>query len=164
MLIDSYDAQGIKFGILVSNEMANYIDVFNKDNLDKITKAVNIIIEKSSTRIIDFSALDGLTCKEVHKAMGFSRNTPIIFVIYNSYETINSFNQKFVNNSILQSAIIRNIADEDKLIDEVVEETILENYKTFDKTAKRQYKCFLQRYRYGTKEKTDEFINQYIKK
>lgn len=131
----------------------NYKDIFKENNLELIEKVANEIFSHNNT-IIDFSAFDGLTIEEVYKIMGYSYDIPIIFVIYNSFESINSFNQKITYNGILYKLIIRGFKDKDNLIDEEVEETIIKNYQSFNKATKKHVNCFLQRYRYGTKEKT----------
>lgn len=165
MLIDSYDATGIKFGILMTDGfLTDYYDyVFKGEDLDKINEAANELILNNKA-IIDFNEFDGLTTEEVYKIMKYSHNTPLIFVVYSGFETIDSLNQRNVCNGILYKYIIRGVKYKDSLIDEDIEEIMVKNYQSYDRNEKRLVNCFLQRYRYGTKEKTDEAIKRYIKK
>lgn len=165
MLIDSYDAQGIKFGIVKTDDFLTnsyYNSVFNGNNNSKKNEVINELISTNNGTIINFNEFDGLTTEEIRNAMGYSDNTPIIFVIYSSFETINLSGQKNKYINILDRIIIRGVND--SLIDENIEAYMINNYQSFDKKQKKIANCFLQRYRYGTKEKTDEAIKQYIKK
>ena len=52
---------------------------------------------------------------------------------------------------------------ENERIDEVIEKVMLNNYENKDNDIKRIMRCFLERHRYGSKEKTDAKIKEYVK-
>ena len=85
-------------------------------------------------------------------------------MIYNRVDYLTN-NSKNTSISIKHTIIIeRDKFKKNKRIDEIITDTILTNYSSYDDNLRKYANCFLERYRYGTKEETDKKIMEYKKK
>ncbi len=168
MLENSYDATGIKFGIIISSELPEYSDLINSNDIDLVTQTLEKVISNcEKVRFIDFSQIDGLKVKEVLElTSGFQFKDAFIFTAYNNFKhsAIDlGYGQINGRNYIRKTILFDNCERyKEMTIDKKIEEYIIENYDNSDEDEKRWMRCFLQRYRYGTQEKTNEFIKQKI--
>ena len=168
MLENSYDATGIKFGIIISSELPEYSDLINSNDIDLVTQTLEKVISNcEKVRFIDFSQIDGLKVKEVLElTSGVQLKDAFIFTAYNNFKHSaidlgygQSNGRNYIRKTILFDKCERY---KEMTIDKKIEEYIIENYDNSDEDEKRWMRCFLQRYRYGTQEKTNEFIKQKI--
>ena len=168
MLENSYDATGIRFGIAISSDLPRYSDMINSYDTDLVFETLDkIMSDIYEIRFVDFSQVDGLKIREVlDVTKPVQARNAFIFVVYNSVEHLAigkvSGQQITCNLYVRQNIIFNNIEDKETTIDKKIEKYIIENYDNSDEETKRWMRCFLQRYRYGTQEKTNEFIKQKI--
>lgn len=166
MLENSYDASGIKFGIMLSPELHSKSkmikSLFAANNAKKVYKLMGEIISKPPISIIDFSDVDGLTVDEVSKMSTENQaNGYIVFVIYSNmksggrviYNGIDTYTFISVNEDL------RNMP-----IDKAVASYYINCYSELDEGIKKKVNCFLQRYLYGTKERTDQVLDEKVYK
>ena len=185
MLENSYDASGIKFGVLVT---AKYIPL----------RASRMLQYDKDSRIIDFKNIDGLTISDLRETVQIiKRDSRIVLLFYNKSELEKGFHSEpntvvKIRQSRLEPSFIDEVKTHEteksywdgiqninikgyviipcsennlnKPIDELVEEILLEEYNDYSPEQKKYANCFLQRYRYGTKERTDEVIKQKVLK
>lgn len=162
MLENSYDVPGIKFGILLSPDLhSNGRILKNSNNVRFVCEIMDEIISSKKTAIIDFSNLDGLTIGEVAEMSRENQAKDcIVFVVYSNMKE----GEKVIYNHIYTYLFIDvnqklcNIP-----IDKAIENHYMTNYSEQDDETKRIINCFLQRYKYETKERTDEKIKEYTK-
>lgn len=163
MLENSYDVPGIKFGILLSPDLHSNGRILKYSNNARfVCEIMDEIISSKKTAIIDFSNLDGLTIGEVAEMSRENQAKDcIVFVVYSNMKE----GEKVIYNYVYDYLFIDvnqklcNIP-----IDKAIENHYMTtNYSEQDEETKRIINCFLQRYNYGTKEKTDEKIKEYTK-
>ena len=164
MLKNSYDASGFHFGIAVSPRLQELDTgltstgpVFNRQDSEKITR----ILE--SVEFVDFSNIDGLTLDEITRCYTNKSNI-ILFVIWESLG-IKKEDEYYTNEKTLvnyRTVFHKGEWNKDVPIDELVENHMLVYYPRYDERLQKIAKCFLQRYRYGTKEETDKVLELVI--
>ena len=163
MLENTYDASGINFGIIISKDLSKFDDNFIHGNSNEINDAVNRIRNNPSNYIIDFNNIDGLTVDEILDFKQIQMNNTIFVVAYSKIEYTDRNKMDNMYYNILYNIIVpRTELNKDKPIDKVVEGIIKKVYSNSTEKDKRYMKCFLERYRFGSKEKTDEKIKEYI--
>lgn len=163
MLENSYDVPGIKFGILLSPDLhSNGRILKNSNNAKFVCEIMDEIFSSKSTAIIDFSYVDGLTIGEVAEMNKANQAKDcIVFVAYSNMKEGEKVRYNYVYDYLFidVNQKLYNIP-----IDKAIENHYMTtNYSEQDEKTKRIINCFLQRYNYGTKEKTDEKIKEYIK-
>lgn len=162
---NSYDGKGLKFGILVSE-----LFPLNKKSSEEGLKEDNYLqyiqeLLKRKIQLIDFDSIDGLTIEEIEEL--FQKILPENLIIFMMYNKVDYFTNNSKNTSIsLKHTIVieRDKFRKDKRIDEIIEDTIFKNYSSYDDNLRKYANCFLERYRYGTKEETDKKIMEYKKR
>ena len=163
MLENSYDVPGIKFGILLSPDLnSNGRILKNSNNVRFVCEIMDEILSSKSTAIIDFSYVDGLTIGEVAEMNKANQAKDcIVFVVYSNMKEGEKVRYNYVYTYLFidVNQKLCNIP-----IDKAIENHYMTtNYSEQDEKTKRIINCFLQRYNYGTKEKTDEKIKEYTK-
>ena len=159
MLDNTYDAPGINFGILISTDFPLIDDqVFKKNDLEAIENQINIICNNKSCYILDFSKIDGLTIDEILNHNKLQSKNTIIVIAYTEMSYTNTYNQKYIDINILSKIIInRNDFNKNTTIDKEVEKTLMNSYNS---NNNRIVNCFLERYRYGSKDKVDKVLKK----
>jgi hypothetical protein len=165
MLENSYDASGIKFGIIMSMQFRNFSNEINTSDEKKKKESIKKLLYGRNYQIIDFKEIDGLTLEEVLNLNDRQLSDTVLFIMYSSiqYETSQNVKLKDISN-IEIIPIQKTDKNKDKQIDEVIINDILKDYDSKDESYKRKVRCFLQRYKYATKEKTDEIIIEKVYK
>ena len=164
MLENSYDASGIKFGIIMSMQFRNSFNEFNNDE-EKNNASIKKLLYGKNYQIIDFKEIDGLTIEEVLNLNDRQMPDTILFIMYSSVQYETSQNVKLNDISNVEIIPIQKTDEnKDKQIDEVIINDILKKYDSKDESYKRKVKCFLQRYKYQTKAKTDKIIKEKVYK
>ena len=163
MLENSYDVPGIKFGILLSPDLhSNGRILKNSNNARFVDGIMDKIFSSKSTAIIDFSYVDGLTIGEVSEMNKANQaENCIVFVVYSNMKEEGKVRYNYVYTYLFidVNQKLCNIP-----IDKAIENHYMTtNYSEQDEETKRIINCFLQRYNYGTKERTDEKIKEYTK-
>ncbi len=160
MLENSYDATGIKFGIVTSKFLKKYSDSL-KDKNTVASTAINIF-KQESISLVDYSYVDGLTVDEVLVMGDIQANDSILVCAYSSIYWLNpNTNDNLKSFNILKIyAIRRNKDNHTQLLDRVIEEVMLDNYESVDRIGQRVTECFLQRYRYGSKEEVNKVLSK----
>ena len=158
MLENSYDVPGIKFGILLSPDLhSNGRILKNSNNARFVCEIMDEIFSSKSTAIIDFSYVDGLTIGEVAEMNKANQAKDcIVFVAYSNMKEGEKVRYNYVYDYLFidVNQKLYNIP-----IDKAIENHYMTtNYSEQDEKTNRIINCFLQRYNYGTKEKTDEKI------
>ena len=162
MLENSYDALGIKFGIIISP----FFNDCSKE-LESIEKQEEILRESMwKAHIVDFNDVDGLTLDEVLKISPKKQaNNVIVFVIYNGieYEVAQGTRKQVEIGDMHSYFIKKNKENCNQQIDDVISNWIIDElYQKADDNLKKYFNCFLQRYKYGTKKRTDEVLKEKI--
>ena len=166
MLENSYDALGYQFGIVAVSE--EEIQKEMSENAKNLTmdwvEFVNKLIHRKILSIVDFKYVDGLTLKEYRSFNRFNDDI-LLFVMY---DKIFKFNAPMESESgpVAQEHCIRKILPvylslfytENTSIDNIIASELLGAIENQDEQGKKRAKCFLQRYKYGTKERTDEVL------
>ena len=158
MLDNTYDAPGINFGILISTDFPSIDEqVFKKNDLEAIENQIKIFNNKNCN-ILDFSKIDGLTIDEILKHNRIQLKNTIIVIAYTEMSYTNRFNEKYNNISILSKIIVnRNDLNKNTTIDKEVEKILMNSYNS---NNSRIVNCFLERYRYGSKDKVDKVLKK----
>ena len=159
MLENSYDALGIRFGIIISPTLRKESKKI-KNNIINSEQLINML-SPENTRIIDFDNIDGLTIGQVYDAS--KENQAEKTIVFATYHRLDLGNGQ--GTTTIQSLMLISVKEElcDKPIDEAIEYDYITRYPNASEKEKKQIRCFLQRYRYGTKEKTDEKLKEYKK-
>lgn len=162
MLENSYDASGIKFGIIMSTQIRYNKDLESEDE-EVRKKAYSKLLYSRTFNIIDFSNVDGLTLDEVLNLSDKQQEDTVLFIIYSNvkYDMTCGIEVNDISNTEFIS-IKRDDKNHDKQLDDVIISKMLEEYSTKDESYKRKVRCFLQRYKYETKSKTDEIIKEKV--
>lgn len=166
MLENSYDAKGIKFAIFMSCKLPKYSKVFAGDNTDACFEIMQKLVAHFCADFVDFDNFDGLTVGEIQQ-MGklLQAQSTIIFVSYTGFETNHIMQNMLSLGNVHIDYIQCTDENKNKPIDEVIVEEYLSKYDENNSPKKNRYiKCFLQRYRYGTKERTDEVLKEKVYK
>ena len=159
MLDNTYDAPGINFGILISTDFPHMDDqVFKKNDLEATENQIDNILNNKNFYIIDFSKIDGLTIDEILNHNKFQSKNAIIVIAYTEMSYTNRYNEKHKDISILSEIIVnRNDLNKNTTIDKEVEKTLMNSYNS---NNNRIVNCFLERYRYGSKDKVDKVLKK----
>ena len=167
MLENSYDASGIKFGILLSKVLSFKTVIFKKENDEIINNTIKEILKSNNYSIIDFNEIDGLSLDEILRLDSVQAKNMITFIAYNEvkYEIGNSDVKRLETSRCFKyfAFVKRTNENKNNLIDKEVEKIMLHDYQDSNTESRNVIKCFLQRHRYGTKENTNNAINEYIK-
>ena len=159
MLDNTYDAPGINFGILISTDFQFIEDqVVKKNDLEAIKNQIDNILNNNNFYILDFSKIDGLTIDEILNHNKLQSKNAIIVIAYTEMSYTNIYNQKYIDINILSKIIInRNDLNKNTTIDKEVEKTLMNSYNS---NNSRIVNCFLERYRYGSKDKVDKVLEK----
>ena len=159
MLDNTYDAPGINFGILISTDFPSIDEqVFKKNDLEAIKNQIDKILNNNNYYILDFSKIDGLTIDEILNHNKLQSKNAIIVIAYTEMSYTNIYNQKYTDISILGKIIVnRNDLNKNTTIDKEVEKTLMNSYNS---NNSRIVNCFLERYRYGSKDKVDKVLEK----
>ena len=157
MLDNTYDAPGINFGILISTDFPHMDDqVFKKNDLEAIENQIKIFNNKNCN-ILDFSKIDGLTIDEILNHHTIQLKNTIIVIAYTEMSYTNIFNEKYNDINILSKIIVnRNDLNKNTTIDEEVEKIM----NSYNSNNNRIVNCFLERYRYGSKDEVDKVLKK----
>lgn len=158
MLNNTYDVSGYRFGILATkNEnIQKYIsENANNKAMDWIA-LIKVMVENNDLIIVDFDDVDGLTLKEIKDYKMFN-NDVLLFVMYDKACT-RDYKQGHTDEFTIRNTLISTIDsyDENTPIDDMIIDGLTKFMDNQNESIIKRYKCFLQRYKYGTKEKTDE--------
>lgn len=156
MLENSYDASGIKFGIVCLPDLREYC-------LEDIIKLISDSFKNEEVYIIDFEAIDGLTANEISPTLQ-SKDEKILICAYSRIEYEDIYGKRKLDSTIYQYYVVSKAINSDVPIDVVLESMMLGKYSTADDIFRKCARCFLERYRYGTKEKVDEQIQKIMRK
>ena len=167
MLNNTYDASGIQFGILLSRNFPYFNDSNFLNDYGINQAALFDVTNMGGISILEFKYVDGLSLNEIINGNNYIFKKTILFVAYNKI-LFNTASKELIenitDNNILYYIIISiDKSNENKRIDEIVEEVMLNNYHKKNEKEQRIMRCFLERYRYGSKEKTDAKIKEYVK-
>ena len=167
MLENTYDATGYNFGILLTtcenlhNKMERIIRHIPEYQWEV---SFGELLSNSNMKIIDFSEIDGLTINDLKNFPVFN-NSVLIFIMYDEVELKNrslhhSEEERYIKKTNISESEIFDLDSykKDTQIDDMIVERLLGNINKKSNNYQRRAKCFLQRYKYGTKEKTDEKI------
>ena len=156
MFKNSYDIPGLHFCLITSPDFYG----LKKEELDASGKSINHyldqIVAKGNLSLIDFSMIDGLTIGEVRVTI--PKVLPDDFFLIASHTKIGPDDNNISINIGPKFLIEDEKYGEKTPIDQAVEREIFAFYNFNDDFSKRMMLCFLQRYQYGTKEKTDAAI------
>ena len=160
MLNNTYDVSGYRYGILATkNEnIQKYIsENANNQAMDWIA-LIKVMIENNHLILVDFGDVDGLTLKEL-KDYKMINNDLLLFVMYDK-ACVNDSNPSHTDEFVVRHTLISTIDsyDENTPIDDMIIDGLSKCMDNQNESMIKRYKCFLQRYKYGTKEKTDEKI------
>jgi len=159
MLDNTYDASGINFGILMSTDFPSIDEqVFKKNDLEALKNQIDKILNNNNCYILDFSKIDGLTIDEILNHNKLQSKNAIIVIVYTEMSYTNRYNEKYNDISILGKIIVnRNDLNKNTTIDKEVEKTLMNSYNS---NNSRIVNCFLERYRYGSKDKVDKVLEK----
>lgn len=160
MLDNTYDAPGIKFGILISTDFPSIDEqVFKKNDLEAIENQIKIFNNKNCN-ILDFSKIDGLTIDEILNHNKLQLKNTIIVVAYTEMSYTDIYNKEYIDINILSKILInRNDLNKNTTIDKEVEKT-MNSYNSNNRNDNRIINCFLERYRYGSKDEVDKVLKK----
>lgn len=180
MIKNSYDAKGMKFGIVVLDNPEEYkreyknkynnLPSFNKYNdkrgnvLDYYGPAWDIVIRKKNYRIVEFEDIDGLSVKDVSDLLrNYLIDDNFIFLMYIEANLKSPNGSIIVERKPVYSMIIHKNEYRDNIpIESIINDKIVQfiNDSEIDvnKETLRFFKCFLQRYCYGDAYKVHERI------
>ena len=158
MLNNTYDVSGYRYGILATknkNVQKLISENANNEAMDWIS-LIKVMVENNDLILIDFSDVDGLTLKEL-KDYKIINNDLLLFVMYDK-ACVNDNNPSHTDEFIIRHTLIStmDIYDENIPIDDMIIDGLSKCMDNQNESIIKRYKCFLQRYKYGTKEKTDE--------
>lgn len=158
MLNNTYDVSGYRYGILATkNEnIQKYIsENANNQAMDWIG-LIKVMVDNNNLIIVDFDDVDGLTLKEIKDYKMFN-NDVLLFVMYDKACTRDD-KQGHTDEFTIRNTLISTIDsyDENTPIDDMIIDGLSKFMDNQNESIIKRYKCFLQRYKYGTKEKTDE--------
>ena len=165
MLENSYDASGIKFGMLFSPTLPGSGDEILKENLGGKSETIEKICVDGSN-FIEFSNFDGLTPTDaLNICPTLQSDKVLILVVYNSMKlpNCNGGEDNYIR-VVDWIPIIVNDRTCNVPIDQYIVNHYLRNYSKLGCEGKKQARCFLQRYKYGTKEWTDEILKEKVYK
>lgn len=167
MLEESFDVKANRFGLLLcNNQMYNrraedIIEGIRENTLTKsdinemICRITSIAMNDGGT-IVDFDEVDGLLMKDL-KDFDTVNNQFVLLVIYDKLSGFNAHGDERWQLKIKDSLVFLYTDDDlDTSIDNMIAGYYLNSYEKLSKEQQREARCFLQRYKYGTKEKTDE--------
>lgn len=157
MLENSYDASGVKFGLVCSPDFPNF-------SLKDLVKSMAQAFKGENAYIIDFEAIDGLTVNEILGGSRLQSKDAIIICAYSHIEYEDVCGKRNAYNAIYNYYIVLEMIYKDMPIDQAIESIMLNQYSTADDNRRKYARCFLERYRYGTKEKVDEQIQKIMRK
>ena len=173
MLENSYDAKGMKFGIVILDNPEEYKKTFKEKYNRDAKKAFNsfdedrgnalnyfgtasdIILDyPNGYRLVNFDDVDGLTIKEVDDSIGkYTIDGNYIVLMYSQFDTI----RKPVYALVINKDKYRDNAHfEDIVNDEIGRVLNLDNHTDIGDIEKRYFQCFLERYCYGDAEKVND--------
>ena len=167
MLEESFDIKANRFGLLLCNDqmynrkMEDIIEGIRENNLtqsdiNKMICTMTSIAMNDGGIIVDFDEVDGLLMKDL-KGFDAVNNRFVLFVTYDKVSGFNAHGDERWQLRIKDSLVFLYAdKDLDTSVDDMITEYYLKNYEKFPKEQQRGARCFLQRYKYGTKEKTDE--------
>lgn len=162
MLNNSYDASGYHFGIATSTRLQELEDVSGGPivSLQDRAKIMSIL---ETAEFVDFSNIDGLTMGEITSCYTKESNV-ILFVMWEAIRIRDMDRDTLMENKNVSYRMVfhSNILNRDMPFDEVVESHLLSFFPQYDQDIEKRAKCFLQRYRYGTKEETDKRLEKII--
>ena len=160
MLNNTYDASGYRYGIFATNS-SEVQRIISENSENESAVYWMAIFERMGNSnkliIIDFEDIDGLTIEEL-RTFEMVNNDVLFFVMYdrtNINDGIKGHSNEFKIRNIFCCKM--NKYPESMPIDDMIVEELFKNEKEL--TNKRT-KCFLQRYKCGTKEETDKMILQ----
>lgn len=145
MLDNSYDIPGVRFGIMVADQLNFYgKKMMENPSIDYKSNILELLREKKDTRIIDFSHFSGLTLEEVKELIN---SNVLIFCSFSSIEDKENIFPAKKGNKIYSMTVFP-ISDKNK--DEIVDKEILwylkQDYANGDEKTCRNAKCFVNRY------------------
>ncbi len=175
MLENSYDAKGMKFGIVILDNPEEYKKTFKEkyqcnaslafnsseedrgNALKYFGTASDIILDyPKGYRLVNFDDVDGLTIKEVDDSIGkHTIDGNYIVLMYSQFDTI----RKPVYALVINKDKYRdNAFFEDIVNDEMGRLLSFNNRDDIGSVEKRYFECFLERYCYGDAKKVYEYM------
>lgn len=161
---NTYDASAYKFGLLINPENREHTDILLDQchTVEQMTSVLNNVIMENG-EIVDFRHVDGLTIEEVFNYNSLINRDYIFFIMYDELEIERS--HKAAICSIRNTTVIRKgDYPSDAPIDEVISNILECTYPNEPSFVQKRTRCFLERYKYGTKSKTDEHLQKNLKK
>lgn len=187
MLENSYDIPGIRFGILISkkfNGLHNY-------SLDQRIKTVSAAVDNKECIFVPLDQVSGLQVREITDFINYINDIKCDCIVFSVYHHIkypkisvdSSCGKTKVgfkdvaldldidvatecNNYCLISTTIYNIGEDakDREFDDIVVDEIISDYSNASSKDQRWMRCFLQRHKYGTKDRVDEELPKVLQK
>ena len=153
MLENSYIAKGFKYGIVFSPYMEeNREELFNK-SYEEQAEMVKSFSLCPGSGIVEFEDADGLSIREVMEMIDYKTlASTLVFVMYKGFKKESGY-LKYVK---LFPVFIQ--CDDENLdthIDDVIVNYMLDNYSDDKTEYNEMVKCFLQKYKFKTKERTN---------
>ena len=139
MLDNTYDIPGIKFYLVFSKEGKNIDNIYSRIDIVKI----------------NFEDVDGLSIGDVSE--GFLKNDfwlmGVCFFNGENWKGEHNFDSNLTIPIVKvdNKYVSKNAATP---IDQTLEDLIMDNYSKLEDNERMASRCFLQRYRYGTRKKT----------
>ena len=160
MLKNTYVGKGYKFGVVGSvNEYAGAVlEHLKLDNPEDLVTESEKPIYYKSNRMVDFDRVDGLSLKDFKEYTSLRRKNYVFFAMYDSID-----DDKWLEACIRYICAIDISKNSDQTIDEYISKHLIEKLEHLNPTNKRRALAFLERYYYGTYEKTNSAL-QYEKK
>ena len=164
MLNNTYDASGYRYGILATRNddiQRKMSENAHNEEMDW-NQLIRIMIDSGNLTIIDFEDIDGLTLKELKNYKTINKDI-LLFVMYDRTNIREKWPRQ-TDEFNIRSTIIKSLSSypENITIDDIMEEVLYKYVDDTDDFINKRIKCFLQRYKYGTKEETDKKILQKI--
>lgn len=161
MLENSYIGQGFKYGIVFSPFMADEIEkMFNSSYKDQARMVKGFALCPNSG-IIPFEDIDGIPIRELMEMIdNKSLDSTLVFVMYSGFRKESG---SMTYGDFFPIFIQFNEEDSDTQVDDVVVNYMLENYSGDESEYNKRVKGFLQKYKFGSKTRTDEKIIEYKK-
>ena len=147
--------------MILNSEIVNTIiscgcqDIYSPEDFGKF---LDNLRRHGTFNIIEFESIDGLTIGDLKKFKCFNDD----FLLFCMYDMVDCYNDSCGRHLSLSENLIfhLNTYSDDTMIDNLIADSLIQSINSGSKGANfdRRAKCFLQRYKYGTKQKTDDKI------
>ncbi len=156
MANDTYDNEKIVFHLIQMHD--TFIKNDGSKTKDEFLKYYSTASENLYSQ--ELEEYTNVSIRQIMKEYNNHSESGYIVVVVKmllprAFSTIKAY--KYVRNYLVDS----NLFSQDCLLYEALASIMIEEYESYDDEGKRIALCFLQRYMFNTKEKTDEFLRGY---